>query len=165
MSRSTSFKKAANKPKWGGGTFTGLARVFMESNVLKNLSPYGCKLFLDLLSLYNNFNNGDLSVTWKVMQHRGWSGKSTLEKALKELLSSKVLIVSRQGGRNRCSLYALSMFAIDACGGKLEEIRATEKPTYDWFQTEMHLSGGLQNTNPAPLVGANFARLPLHTEH
>ncbi|HEX5359672.1 MAG TPA: hypothetical protein VFW49_01005 [Fluviicoccus sp.] len=157
MSRSSANRKEARRNKWGGGNFTGLQRAFLDSTLLKRLSPYACKLLLDLLSQYNGCNNGDLTVAWSVMQHYGWSGKSTLEKATKELLACKVLILARQGGRNRCSLYALSIFAVDECKGKLEEISRTEKPTNDWLQNELRLIGGLQNKKPAPLLGSKAA--------
>lgn len=38
-----------------------------------------------------------------------------MRRALKELEDAEFLIVGRQGGKNQCSLYALTCFRIDDC--------------------------------------------------
>lgn len=141
-----SYEREKRRAKWGGGPFVPLARDFKDSLLLKSLTPFGCKLLFDLLSQYNGCNNGDLCITWSLMQPRGWSGKSTLEKAQKELIDCGLLVLSRQGGRNRPNLYALSLFSVDECKGKLEEIRPSESPAKQWQQTEIRLRASLQKT-------------------
>ncbi|BBJ23272.1 hypothetical protein [Candidatus Nitrotoga sp. AM1P] len=42
-----------------------------------------------------------------------------------------LILVSRYGDRKRPHLYALTFFAIDECGGKLD-IKATERPMSTW---------------------------------
>lgn len=98
-----------------------------------NLSYHGKRLFLDMLSKYNGFNNGDLSFTWRQAKIHGWKSKQTHEKAIKELLKHKILIKTRQGGKNKCCLYALTLYAIDDVKGKFDHgIKATTTPTGGW---------------------------------
>lgn len=85
-----------------------------------SLSPKAIKLLIDLLLQYRGKNNGDLSCTWKIMKERGWNSKATLSEARKELLEKGWIILTRQGDRNLCSLYAVSFRAIDECGDKLD---------------------------------------------
>lgn len=65
------------------------------------------------------------------MEKRGWKSRDTLNKARQELLDCELILVSRHGDRKRATLYALTFFAIDECGGKLD-IKATEKPASTW---------------------------------
>jgi hypothetical protein len=123
------------RAKWGGGEFNALPREFSRSAVLKSLSPHESKLFLDLQAQYGGWNNGDLCVTWKVMHVRGWKSRTTLQLAKKGLLAKGVILETRRGGRNRCALYALSIYQIDECNGK-HDARSTEYPTKDWLKHE-----------------------------
>lgn len=95
------------------------------------LSAHAVKLLIDLGAQYYGCNNGDLCATWTVMSLRGWRSRQTLHKALKELIAGGWIELTRQGGRNRASLYALSWLAIDECGGKLD-VKATRYPTDSW---------------------------------
>jgi hypothetical protein len=69
------------------------------------------------------------------MQKRGWKSKDTLSKALKELLAGDWLEVTRQGGRNQATLYAVTFYAIDDCKGKLD-IESTSRPRSTWRRHE-----------------------------
>lgn len=90
--------------------------------------PYHAKvLLLEAAHQFRGNNNGDICLAFSMMKLRGWSSADTLSKARNALVESGFLILSRQGGRNRCSLYALSWKAIDDCKGKLD-IQATTTP-------------------------------------
>lgn len=83
--------------------------------------PHTAKTLLcDLFLQYNGFNNGDICITLSVLEPQGWSSNDTLRRALKNLLDSQLLIKTRQGGKNRASLYAFAWLGIDECNGKLE---------------------------------------------
>jgi hypothetical protein len=69
------------------------------------------------------------------MQPRGWKSKDTLNKALKELLAGDWLEVTRQGGRHKATLYAVTFYSIDECKGKLD-VRATGSPRGTWKKNE-----------------------------
>jgi len=105
------------------------------------LSPFGVKLLLDLGQQYNGSNNGDLCATWKFMHARGWRSPSTLSRALKECAQKGWVELTRQGGRHRASLYALTYFPINECGGKLD-VSSSRTPSHRWRN----------NTLPGPLV-------------
>jgi len=95
------------------------------------LSPRALKLLLDVASNYVGSNNGDLCVTLKVMKARGWRSNDQLRKALAELEYYEFLTMTRQGGRNHCSLFALGWFAIDHCKGK-HDCKETTLPVNGW---------------------------------
>ena len=89
------------------------------------LSAKAVKLLMDMASQLRfgrdgPQNNGDISVTWTIMHPRGWRSKETLRNALKELAHYGFVNMTRQGGRNKCSLYALTWWAINECHGKLD---------------------------------------------
>ena len=80
---------------------------------------------------YNGNNNGDMCVTWKVAKRRGWKSSGTLHDAKQELVDKGWLELTRQGGKNQCSLFAVSLYPIDECGGKLEW-SSTTKASNRW---------------------------------
>lgn len=127
--------KPRQKAKWGGGHFNALPREFTKSNVLKKLSPHACKLFLDLEAQYEGYNNGDLCIVWNLMRQRGWKSKATLQKATSELLKIELIIRSRLGHRGQCHLYAITLYDIDECKGKMD-IKSTSSPPNYWLRHE-----------------------------
>ena len=84
-----------------------------------NLGAYAKVLLWEFCYQYNGHNNGDLSATISMLKKRGWNSPTTLSKAIKELRKKGWIMVSRQGGRNLCNLYAMTFQAIDECNGKL----------------------------------------------
>ena len=121
--------------------------VMMPHHVLahdnfKTLSPRATKFLMDLLAQFRGNNNGDLCATLKTMGERGWNSSDQLHKAKNELIEKDVIIVARQGGLNKCSLYAVTFFPIDECKGKLDVVPTRTAPV-NW-----------RNRLPSPLVGA-----------
>lgn len=96
--------------------------LFLRSRACAELSPHGAKLLLDVLGMLgpNATRNGDISLTPKLMAVRGWSGRSTLNAAVKELEEHGLLVRTRQGGRLDCTLFALTLFPIDCDVRKLD---------------------------------------------
>jgi len=113
------------------GGFAALPHCLLESKVYIGLSSHAVKLLNDLLAQFKGFNNGDLCLSWSIMAKRGWKSRDTLNKARKELIEAELIIVSRYGDRKRPHLYALTFFAVDECGGKLD-ISTTQKPLSLW---------------------------------
>jgi hypothetical protein len=74
-------------------------------------------------------------------------------KALKELLDGDWLILTRQGGRHRCSLYGLTFYKLDACEKQyLDPPFGKDEPTPrgGWFKE----APGQQPANrPAKVIG------------
>lgn len=128
-------KTYINAERGEKGGYAPLYYCVIRSQTYGNLSAYAVKLVNDLLSQYFGSNNGDLSAAYSLMKKRGWKSKGTLNRAIKELLETGIIEVSRQGGRHKCSLYALTFYAVDDCKGKLD-IQATSAPKSLWRKNE-----------------------------
>ena len=114
-------------------SFVMFPHELLEHVSVSHLSPRGAKLLLDIAVQYNGHNNGDLCAPLSLMKKRSWNSSDQLFKARKELIDRGLIKTSRQGGLNKCSLFALTWFQIDECEGKLD-VRATSTPTHDWKQ-------------------------------
>tara|TARA_B100000809_G_scaffold163972_1_gene161328 strand:+ start:523 stop:870 length:348 start_codon:yes stop_codon:yes gene_type:complete len=97
----------------------------------RTLSTRATKLLIDIAAQYRGSNNGDLCAPFRLMKQRGWRSSDQLYKARDELLDRELIVVSRQGGRNRCTLYALTWLSVDDCDGKLD-INASGVPSHNW---------------------------------
>jgi len=111
--------------------FTKLEHCWAKSPQFYKLSPKAVTLLIHLACSYNGSNNGNLSAAYVLMKPKGWKSKGTLYDALHELQEAGWLRVTRQGGKNRCSLYALTVFAIDECKG-IHDAKPTTTPPNDW---------------------------------
>jgi len=120
-----------SKGRRKSATFTMLRHDVMDSPNYRALSPRAVKLLLDIARQYNRFNNGDLCATYKVMKPRGWTSKDQLQKGLDELEHYGFILMSRQGGKHKCNLYALTWLEIDECKGK-HELRVSKTPLNNW---------------------------------
>jgi len=123
--------RVKSKGRRDRGTFIALPKAIINSPEFARLSAYAVKLFVDLYVQFNGRNNGDLCACWRLMEVRGWRSKATLHRARRELCDRGFIIVARQGGRNKPTLYALTCLAVDECGGKLD-IPATITPVGGW---------------------------------
>jgi hypothetical protein len=108
--------------------FFQLRHDLLDSERYINLPHTAKSLLMDLVRQYNGNNNGDICVTLTVLEKRGWNSNSTLRRALKALLDAELLLLTRQGGLNRCSLYAFSWLPIDECKQKLNVRSTTTAP-------------------------------------
>lgn len=109
------------REKRDGGGHIAIPYSVLNGAAYLSLSPYGRMLLLDLAAQYRGDNNGDLCAAWKFMKLRGWKSEETLNKAKQEVQKSLLVIETRKGARpNKCSLYALTWFALDECRGKLD---------------------------------------------
>lgn len=128
--------KPRNRRKHTGraesGGFFALPHAVMASPAYRSLSAHAVKLLCDMGGQYRGSNNGDLGAAWRVMQPLGWRSRDTLGRALRELTDAGLIEQTRQGGLNRCSLYALTWHAIDECGGKLD-VRPTRVASRLWM--------------------------------
>lgn len=102
------------------GSFLAVPHELLLSNAYKSLSSKAVKCLFDIYVEYKGNNNGDFSCTFKLMKERGWKSKSHLDNAKNELLEKGFIVLTRQGGRNRCNLYAVTWKPINECKGKLD---------------------------------------------
>lgn len=121
-----------------GRSYSAKPHHIFRPNFLKNtpspasvLSHAAAHLLDNLAAQYNGSNNGDLSAAPKTMALFGWRSNSTIKKSLNELIAMGFIEKTRQGGRNKCSLYAITWQAIDDCKGKLD-VNATIVPSNLW---------------------------------
>lgn len=96
-------------------TFAGLPHAVLQTHKYASLSSGAVKLLVDITAQYNGHNNGDLQASWSVLKQRGWRSRETLSRAIKELRDVGFIITTRQGGRNRCSLYAVTWQPVNEC--------------------------------------------------
>ncbi len=129
-------RKVNAKNRREGGAFLALPVNVLNHKNFTSLSGSGLKLLMDFCSQLRFkeggvINNGDLCAAWSLMEKRGWKSRDTLWHAINELLHYGWVVQTRQGGRKAPTLYAVTFFAIDECGGKLD-IPATTTSTGNW---------------------------------
>lgn len=115
------------------GSFVAVPHVVLEHPNYAILSPRAVKLLWDLYAQYRGQNNGDLCAAFSLMKKKGWTSKDQLWKAIEELKQRGWIVVTRQGGRNKPNLYAVTFKAVDECKGKLD-IKPTVAPLGTWKQ-------------------------------
>jgi hypothetical protein len=101
------------------------------------LSHSAAHLLDDLNSQFNGKNNGDFSAAPSTMMLFGWTSKGAICNALDELLAYGFIEQTRQGGRNRCSLYAVTWCSIDECQGKID-VNETRAASNLWKPENKH---------------------------
>jgi hypothetical protein len=106
------------KGRKGSGSFTQLPHHIFRSapgrpSPAAALSTSAKCLLVDLCHQYNGKNNGDIAAAPKTLEPYGWRSRGTVDDALVELVALGFLQQTRQGGRNRCSLYAITWQGID----------------------------------------------------
>ena len=132
--RAKSKKNHRKNPIWNGAKgFFPLPKDLMDTERYQNLKPCELKLLLEAMYQYNGTNNGNLSFAYTDMKERGFTSKSSLERARIGLVEKELLIISRQGfsgcgGHRQCTLYALSWIPIQECRGVTLDIKPTIKP-------------------------------------
>jgi hypothetical protein len=109
----------------------GIPKQVVKSEAYNMLSGWSVRLLVDIAKQYNGFNNGDLQAVFSILSKWGWNSKGTLDRAKKQLLDSGFIVQTRQGGKHRCSLYAITWYHIDECKGKLD-VKPTKVASNDW---------------------------------
>lgn len=127
--------KPRNRQKHKGrkesGTFSLIPHAVQDSPNWQACGGTAIKLLCDLVRQYNGRNNGDLCASIGLLRSRGWNSPDTLRWAIRELRHYGLLTLTRQGGLNCASLYAVTWLAIDECGGKLD-CASTVVASADW---------------------------------
>ena len=121
-------KWLSNKGRYPFKFFVMFPWDVLNHETFRTLSPRATKLVVDIAAQYRGGNNGDLCAPLSLMKKRGWNSSDQLNKAKKELVEKDVIRVARQGGLNKCNLYALTWFPINECKGKLDIASTTTAP-------------------------------------
>ena len=126
-------KRERVKNRSGTPRFIGFPLNVLQSSNYAKLNAWSVKLLLDIRCQYNGYNNGDLHAAFSVLKTRGWNSPTTLQRAKDELIYYGYIELSRQGGSNKCNLYALTWESIDDCNGK-HELKETRVASHLWKQ-------------------------------
>ena len=162
-------KKSINaKGRRETGPFVPIPFSVLYSDNWRKLSAKASRLLMDVLSQLSmkeggTVNNGDLAITRSMMIDKGWTSAESLYLARDELVYYGFIVLTRQGGKNYPSLYAVTFFAIDPCDGKhyvrpsavapnnwkdskkkWQRPRKKSKPLSRFYQNAVPLSGTMQ---------------------
>ena len=116
-------------------SFVGIPHECANHSNFKRLSAHAVKLLLDIAVQYRGNNNGDLTIAFSLMKLREWKSEETLNKAKRELLHYGWIVLTRQGGKNLPSLYAVTWNPINECKGKLD-VKETRKSLGHWKEVK-----------------------------
>lgn len=110
-----------SKGRADGQPVAVIPKSLLESDEYAGLTAFEAKLLLDMAAQFNGHsNNGDLQCTWSEMRKRGWRSQDTLWRAMTGLLDKGFLVRTRQGGKHKCNLFAVTWREIHECKGKLD---------------------------------------------
>ncbi len=90
-------------------SFVAMPHVLLRDERVLNLTPNAHKTLNYLASQYKGNNNGDLDICEKNARRRGMKmSAASLRRGANELEEAGVIQKTRQGGKNRNNLYALT---------------------------------------------------------
>lgn len=115
--------------------FVGIPYHVVNTDHFARLSPHANKLLLDMSLQRNGRNNGALSACWTLMVKRGWKSRSTLHRAVTELIRAGFIVVTKRGMKKRGhpTLYALTWDGIDDCNVRFDAgIKPDNAPLAYW---------------------------------
>lgn len=116
MGASYGKQKSAKAGKLNLGRFTALPHAVIHSEQYRKLGYAARSLLFDVAAQYNRTNNGKLVCCMKYLQPLGWTSNDTINRALRELKASGLLIQTRQGmmpPMSRAAWFAIGWFGID----------------------------------------------------
>lgn len=147
-----------HKGRRESGTFTLIPHPVQDCANWRQCSATGIKLLLALARQYNGRNNGDLCAALSLLRPHGWTSPDTVGNALRELRHYGFLLLTRQGGLNAPSLYALTWQAIDDCGGKLTCAQPTAVAPGTWKELREPFKRPLKKRHATtPSVAGRYA--------
>ena len=142
MDNRKKYKKGAHGRD--GGQFAAIPHQVLNSRAYLSLGAYAVKLLIDLFVQYKGYNNGDLCLSFSVMQKRGWKSKETLNNAKSELIAAVLIAETRKDMfPNKASLYGVTWLPMDDCNGKLD------------MPAQSFPRGGYKRFEPLPVVLKN----------
>jgi len=143
------------KGRKASGSYVQLPHAVLEHRNFTRLSPKGVKLLIDLYAAYRGHNNGNLCAAYSLMRKRGWKSKETLSLALDELQHYGLIVMTRQGGRDKNpNLYAVTWLKIDECnvvrysGATIVAPGTWKDERPDWEPPEWYIRKRKKSTYP-----------------
>jgi hypothetical protein len=102
------------------GRYIALPHTIIGSESYHNLSGSASKALIALISQFNGRNNGAFTASWSLMSKRGFRSTDTLARALKALLTAKLIVKTQNANGGSCALYAVTWLPINECLGALQ---------------------------------------------
>lgn len=134
------------------GTFFRVPTAVLLSAAYRSLPMRAKALLLDLGAQYTGFNNGHQSAAFRLMKPQGWTSKQTLQAALQDLFGKGLIELTRQGGRNRCSLVGFTWMPIDrGPAGVWLDVPETKVASGLWRRRSDEMA---KNASASPMVRA-----------
>ncbi len=123
------------RPRFKSGAsvkpFLNIPLDVLRSPACRTLRSYVFRVLCLIAAQYRGRSNGDMSIARPIMEEFGMCSRRQIFAAVKILEEQGLVVMTRQGGRNRCNLYAVTWLGIDYCDGKLD-IPERKVPTNEW---------------------------------
>jgi len=109
--------KGRKSPSKIPGRFVPLQHSVLTSAGFMSLEHASVRLLIYIAMQYSGHNNGRLVACSKVLRPLGWSSNQTVTRCVRQLVEHGLLFVTRQGGRNHPTWYALTYRPLDGHPG------------------------------------------------
>lgn len=141
------------------GRYIAFPVSVLDSIIFQSLGYSAKALLLDIASQFKGENNGRLVACESFLKPRGWKSKTTIHRALKELLDSGLLIMTRRGARpNKASYFGVAWYGL-GCRVVQAELdfdgRTFERERHAWKARERDL----QIQSRSPINGLEKVRI------
>lgn len=121
MSRRRSpFEKATGKRP--DAQFARLPRSTLQCEAVRTLAHLDFRVLTIAAAEMGGGNNGDLALVRSVLAAYGVTRSGHVQVAISELLARGLLVLTRQGDRRRCALYALAWHELTQDPKRLEKL-------------------------------------------
>lgn len=139
---STRRNRTKAKGRATSASFIQIPHFVLDSPEFAQMTGAELRMFFELARQFKGSNNGDMAATRDQLESRGWSSHETVQRALKGLERKGWSVKTRQGGKHLgCTLWGLTIWPIDECGGKLS-YPAEYKASHLW-----------KEKNSGPIIG------------
>lgn len=158
MSRADRLWRAKGRQGEKNDSFVQMLHILLRDECFMNLSGNAHKTLNYMASQYKGKNNGDLDICEKNARRRGLQmSAASLRRGAKELEEAGVIQKTRQGGRNRNSLYALSWKEINYDPRK-HDFLPSVKPSMRWLrQKSSSPATQIESPTTQSVVAENFS--------
>ncbi|MFT4255999.1 MAG: hypothetical protein QM599_03440 [Pseudoxanthomonas sp.] len=128
--RGWAMKREKQKGRREAGSFSAIPHAVQNSENYRACGGSAIKVLLYLVQEYRGNNNGKLAAI--LSDHpAGIKSSDTLSRALRKLEQFHLIQKTRQGGKNKASLYALTWHPID-CSGVTLDVPTTKVASGIW---------------------------------
>lgn len=136
-------KRAKLTGKGGAASFISMPHYVLNSDEFAALTGNELRMLMELARQYKGNNNGDLTAMREQLVARGWKSHQTIDAQLAKLERKGWIVKTRQGGKRiGCTLYAVTIWPVDECGGK-HHWPAEHKASHRWKN---------KSTGPIPVI-------------